>query len=130
VRGLNFFAALSFFLQDRFEICTGLTLTECDNHSVAGSLRRGYRVNGEFRAEDLAVMAVHALIGLRCLGRVIAFFVKAVGEGEHMHRAELNAVATAFASVFDNDHPTFGDADLLSVQGLSPECHNGFLKKN
>ena len=74
-------------------------------------------------------MAVDAVVRFAGLRRVIPFFVKAVGEGEHVHRTEFDAVATTFAPVFNNRHQAFGDVDLLGVQGLSPECHSCFLKR-
>ena len=81
------------------------------------------RVDSKFRADNFAVMAVHTVIRFTGLRWVIPFFVKAVGEGEYMHRTKFNAVSTAFAPVFNNSHQTFRDVDLLGVQGLSPECH-------
>jgi hypothetical protein len=74
-------------------------------------------------------MAVHAVIRLAGLRRVIPFLVKMVRESEHMHRTKFNAVSTAFAPVFNNSHQSFRNVDLLGVQGLSPECHNCFLKR-
>ena len=74
-------------------------------------------------------MAVDAVIRPAGLRRVIPFLVKVVGEGEEMHRTEFYAVSTALAPIFNNRHQAFGDVDLLGVQGLSPECHNGFLKR-
>jgi hypothetical protein len=85
---------------------------------------RGFQgENGKIRADRLAIMAIHAKIGLLYCRRMIALGVKARRKLEHIPWAVLDAVAAPFAAVFYNVDDPLGYEDFFGVEGKAPEFH-------
>jgi hypothetical protein len=94
-----------------------------------GELER--RVDGEFRADHLAQVAIHALMGLARQGlrRVISLDIEFLGEDEDPVGAEFNAVSASLASICDNMKLPYGDGMFLGIEGQAPEFHNNPSQK-
>ena len=56
-----------------------------------------HRVDGEFRADDFAIVAIHAIIRLKGFGWMVAFLVKTVGKGKDTPGAKFDTITTPFA---------------------------------
>jgi hypothetical protein len=68
-------------------------------------------------------MAVDTVVGSNGKGRVVPFIVELVGKSQNFFGAELNAIPTSLAPVFNDIDNPFCYLDFLSVERLSPECH-------
>jgi hypothetical protein len=82
-----------------------------------------HRKDGKLRANDFAVMTVHAVFRVFYTGRVVPLLIESGGELEHLSWTELNTVSTPLASVLKNMHQSARDLDLLCIKGRSPEPH-------
>jgi hypothetical protein len=55
---------------------------------------------------------------------MVALRVGALGHDEYHLGAEFNAKAASFASFLDDVNDTVWYLDAVSIQGLSPVCHD------
>jgi hypothetical protein len=75
-----------------------------------------FTVNGEFRADDLAEVAVHAFPLLGHQGGMVAFPIEFWGFLEYLVRAKLDAEPAALAAILDDEQLTDGDRMVFGIQ--------------
>jgi len=89
-----------------------------------------HRVNGEFRTDDFAVMAIHAVIRFLDSGGVIALLVESVRKLKNLSRTKLNTIPTSFAAIFEDMDHTSGNLNIFCIKRNTPKCHDTFLELN
>jgi hypothetical protein len=108
--------------QDRVNLIHAAHNTQ--KYKIIDQLRRiGARINGEFRADDFTIVAIHTAVGLQHLGGVISFLVEPFGESQDVAGAKLDTISAPFAPVLYDMNDAFGDVDDLGIQGYAPELH-------
>jgi hypothetical protein len=87
-----------------------------------------FAVNGEFRTDDLAEIAIDAFALLGHLRRMIAFLIEFGGFFEDLVGAEFDAKVATLAAIFDDDQLTLRDGMVLGIQRQPPEFHEDLKK--
>ena len=83
--------------------------------------------NGEFGADSLAEVAVHAFLLHFDIRGVIPFGVEIIGHFQHAFGAILRAKSATFATFNDNMDFTSRDVYLVEVKRFAPEFHKKHL---
>jgi hypothetical protein len=86
------------------------------------------RVNGEFRANYLAIVAVHTVIRFLHSGWVIPLLIEPGRKLDYPPGTELDTVATALATLFEDMHLATGNLNFFYVKWYPPKCHDPFLR--
>ncbi len=81
-------------------------------------------IDGKVGTEQGAQPAVDTVRTLGEFRRMIAFGVCALGHEQYALGTEFNAKAATFASFLDDVNDTVWYLDAISIQGLSPVCHD------
>jgi ABC-type proline/glycine betaine transport system permease subunit len=82
-------------------------------------------VDREIRTDDLAIVAVDAVVRALRLGRVIALGVESDRKDKDILGAILDAIAAAFAAVLDDVHDSPCYTNLFDIQRRTPVSHAG-----
>lgn len=92
------------------------------------ALNRLHRKYGKFRAQQLAITAIQALVALYN-GRVVSIAVEILERLQHLSGAIGNTIAASLAPVFYDMNDSPGDVHPVRIKGLSPKCHGHVLNK-
>ena len=82
-----------------------------------------YRIDGKFRADDFAIVAIDAVIRLKGFRRVVPFLVETGGKGQNAPGAEFDTVAAPFAAVIDDKNISSCNVDNIGIKRNTPEFH-------
>jgi hypothetical protein len=102
----------------------GITI---DFKSACGSRFGFHGVDGKFRADDFAVMAVDAIIRFHGFRGMVALFVETAGKGQDAPGTEFDAVAAPLATVIDDTNRSFCNINDFGVKRNTPEFHVSIL---
>jgi hypothetical protein len=80
-------------------------------------------IYGKFRADDLAIMAIHTVIRVLNCRRMVTPLIESFIELQDLSGTIFNAIAAPLAAVFDDMHDSPGDPYVFNVKRDPPEFH-------
>jgi hypothetical protein len=81
------------------------------------------RINGKFRTDDLAIVAVDTIFRLQHRWGMISLFVETFGKSQNFTGTKFDTIPTPFAAVFDDIDLSLTNLYRRGIERHSPELH-------